>query len=234
VFGFFILAFFIKEANEMLKGEYHSKESKKKMSSAHKGKKLTEEHKRKISEAYVYKRIIPWNKKDIPKQELYQKYIIEKLSQKKVGEFFGISQNCINRNLNSYGFSIRTISETKKGSKCIKEKCPVYKGGKWLTGNGYQIVLIYPDNPFFSMTAKGKGVGRPIQEHRLVMAKHLDRCIESWEQVHHKNGIKIDNRIENLELVDNVGHSGFHRQVKALEKEIKELRELLLMAVLVR
>lgn len=87
---------------------------------------------------------------------------------------------------------------------------PKWKGGKRNNGHGY-IWIYCPDHPY-------KTKHNNVLEHRLVMEKHLGRYLSPTEIVHHKNGIKNDNRIENLELLNDCSsHSCLH--VKLINRD---------------
>ena len=68
---------------------------------------------------------------------------------------------------------------------------------------GYTVVKILPNSSFYPM-ANFNGY---IFEHRLIMAQSLNRCLVPNEFVHHLNGVKDDNRIENLRLVTSKEHN---------------------------
>ncbi len=106
----------------------------------------------------------------------------------------------------------RKASESRRGDKSLW-----WKGGR-KRSHGYILIKLYPDDFFYSMINRSGYVA----EHRLVMAKHLGRCLLSWEIVHHKKGVaKDDNRIEGLQLIQEMQHN----QLTQLEGKINTLLE---------
>lgn len=114
-----------------------------------------------------------------------------------------------NKKIGMFGKKHKEYSKEKirmKSKNRIGELSPMWKGGRNITSLGYVIILVgrteEDKNPY-------------VMEHRLVMENHLKRKLLKEEVVHHINGIKTDNRIENLRLFNNQSeHRLFHIREK--------------------
>jgi len=106
---------------------------------------------------------------------------------------YGCSKQTILNRMNEAGIQ----SHPKHSSP--GENNSAWKGGKYLDNDGY--ILIYsPNHPY--ATKQGR-----VREHRLVMEKSIGRYLLPSEVVHHIDGNKQNNSIENLKLYsDNAKH----------------------------
>jgi hypothetical protein len=77
-----------------------------------------------------------------------------------------------------------------------------WKGGRSLTTQGYVNVTNHYEHP---RAYKGR-----LLEHILIYEQHNHCCLLRWANIHHKNGIKIDNRPENLEAMMIGQHTRMH------------------------
>lgn len=171
------------------------------------------------------------NHPEINAEWLYQKHHGEKLSTREIGVLCGVDHKTIIYRMKIFGINriertsmsaIKSLSGEasprwgKRGEKCpyfgrkhtaeekakmmgrTKEKNYKWRGGISHHMSGY--ILIKVDNhPFASK------IGSYVLEHRLVMEAKIGRYLTSEEVVHHINGIKNDNRPENLALFSSKG-----------------------------
>jgi len=124
----------------------------------------------------------------------------------------------VNTNCRLCGIALRKATGKYGGANSVN-----WKGGYYKDKKGYVRIYVKQDDPLFPMCRTSHGlVGGYISEHRYIMAQHLGRCLERKELVHHLNGIKSDNRIENLGLVSPTNHE-HHTFIVLLQKRIRNL-----------
>lgn len=127
-------------------------------------------------------------------------YTDERLSTTDIAALFDgrISNKTVARRLAKYGIPRRYG---------VGEDNPMWTGGKKVGKGGYMLIW-KPDHPF----ANTQGY---VSEHRLVVEQHIGRLLSPTEVVHHINKDKMDNRIENLQLMEsNSAHAKLESQLR--------------------
>ena len=89
------------------------------------------------------------------------------------------------------------------------ENHPSWKGGERINKCGYLIRTVY-SHPH-------KNTSGTVPVHRLVYERMLGRYLKPKEKVHHINGNKLDNRIENLQWLPNLS---YHNKVHWLQRKL--------------
>jgi len=120
-------------------------------------------------------------------EELIRKWEAQE-PKRKIAKDLGISTKVLDR-------WIHYIGKTPRGTWNQGENHHRWKGGRIIDHSGYIRICLDQNDQYYSMTASGY-----VPEHRYNMAQHLGRPLLKTESVHHINGDKTDNRIENLQL----------------------------------
>lgn len=89
-----------------------------------------------------------------------------------------------------------STSQIKYLTRALQRRLPTPGATGIVRQGDYRAVLLREDDPMSSM----RMVSGYVMEHRLVMARSLGRPLLPSETVHHINGDKLDNRLENLQL----------------------------------
>ena len=121
--------------------------------------------------------------------DLAQSLLDEGKEFSEVAARFGVSTKTLRRRRATAGLPPLTVSPR------FGPRAPAWNGGRHQISRGY-VYLHRPDHPH----ANARGY---VREHRLVMEQHLGRYLDPQEVVHHINGVRDDNRLENLELFPN-------------------------------
>lgn len=163
--------------------------------------------------------------KGLTPDTLMRLYWEDKLSQPEIARRYGVTQGAVHYWFRKWGIQARSHDDSLillgKSGRFTGERNPRWNGGRHISG-GYVMVRM-PEHP----KASRRGY---VREHILVWEQANGRPLPEGWHVHHRNGIRDDNRPENLEAMTHVAHRRLHMlaqhdRVAALEARVKELTD---------
>jgi hypothetical protein len=165
--------------------------------------------------------------KDLTKEKLIDLYHNQLLKQSEIAKKYKVHQGAIYYWMKKWGIPTRDINNPLRlealKEKWKGEKNPRWTGGSSYTWHGYRLIRL-PDHP----RCNGRGY---VLEHHLVWEHHHSKPLPKGWIVHHLNGDKTDNRIENLHAMSSHAHNTilntYERRIAELEKEIEFLKSKL-------
>ena len=104
------------------------------------------------------------------------------------------------------------IFYTTRAKVCSKECSKEWASATKTTGKPYF------ENGYLVIHKRGYNKKGNAKLHRLIAEEHLGRKLKQNEVVHHINGVKTDNRIENLSVMGWGEHSALHRSLERKKK----------------
>jgi len=128
----------------------------------------------------------------------FEKYISENKSCRDIAITYNVSSATICRRAKELNIKLK-----RKNYK-LGKKHHLWQGGIHKSKRGYVFLKI--DHP-------NSNINGYVQEHVYIMSNKLGRKIEKNEIIHHINGDKSDNRLENLILLNNIQHCSAHQSL---------------------
>lgn len=138
------------------------------------------------------------------------------MTQEEVAKELGTTQKVIYKRMKKLGYKARPAIKRNQNGEFNDN----WKGGRVKHSNGY-VYVRQKDHP------RALKNGGYVLEHILVAERYIGRYLKYGEVIHHINGVKDDNRPENLYITNHTEHMRLHSQgishlVKSNLDQLKE------------
>lgn len=156
---------------------------------------------------------------------------LETKSMMQIAKELGTSVGNVGDRVYRLGIRHPAVNKSIAVKEGLKKQFPVGRfgtnAGHWKGGRviGTYVQIYSPNHPYCNRD-------KYVMEHRLVIEEKLSRYLKPEETIHHINGDKKDNRLENLELFATRGehrrkHMNAIKETGLLKQEINRLKKIL-------